>query len=283
MFAHLPESIFRFILNKGNAMKSAFSFLPRGFGSLLDYISPSAFDVIDWTSALKKSGTVSRELIFETSVLRLKEQMGPFLPTGVVFTSSKLTQSQERDGQRRENSNPLGQKLLEIYFLQIFTGQEVFLDLRKERFSAVEAQDIKWNPNGLWYKFSDDFIHGIRALYKGFYADSNESLQAGLLQLGLCSTSMSTEAKRELMALLEGHFGQGKSAPMTFRVSHFMNSFDSLFLFLKKHKLKLSEDFLFLGVYILTLYMHLESLGDAFDAASAYRLGAEKGAAKWDF
>jgi hypothetical protein len=283
MIAHLPESIFRLFLNKGNAMKSAFSFLPRGFGSLLDYISPSAFDVIDWTSALKKSGTVSRELIFETSVTRLKEQIGPFLPTGVAFTSSKLTQSHDREGQQREIADPMGQKLLEIYFLQIYTGQEVFLDLRKERFSAVESQEIKWNPNGLWYKFSDNFILGIRSLYIGFYTDNEASLQAGLLQLGLLSDSMSAEANLQLRELLEGHFGQGKSAPMTFRVSHFMNSFDSLFLFLKKHKLKLSEDFLFLGVYILTLYMHLESLGQAYDASSAYRLGAEKGTAIWVF
>lgn len=264
-------------------MKSAFSFLPRGFGSLLDYISPSAFDVINWTSALKKSGTVSRELIFETSVNRLKDHIAPFLPASVAFTNSKRTQSPEGEGQRRANTNLLGQRLLEIYFLQIYTGQEVFLDLRKERFSSIAAQEITWNPNGLWYKFSDDFIHGIRSLYNGFYTGNDEFLQAGLLKLGLYSDSMSAEAKVELMELLEGHFGQGKSAPMTFRISHFMNSFDNLFLFLKKHELKLSEDFLFLGVYILTLYMHLESLEEAFDAASAYRFGAKKGAEKCFF
>jgi hypothetical protein len=259
-------------------MKSAFSFLPRSFGSLLDYISPSAFDVIDWTSALKKSGGVSRELIFETSVNRIKDQMEPFLPAGVTFADSKTIQSSDNTDPRENLAHHMGQKLLEIYFLQIYTGQEVFLDLRRERFSTTGPFSIKWKPNGLWYRFSDHFIFGIRELYNGFYTDSDNSMQAGLQQLGLCSDSMSSEAKIELRKLLEGHFGQGRTAPMHFRVSHFMNSFDSLFLFLKKHKLKLSEDFLFLGVYILTLYLHLESLGQAYDASSAYRLGAEKGA-----
>lgn len=273
-------------------MKSAFSFLPRGFGGLLDYISPSAFEVIDWKSALKKSGSICKELIFETSVKRLKEQFSESLPLGTVFGSGRTSGAQDSrqhdagasQTERQISSNGViqspGQRILEIYFLQLFCCKEVFLDLRKDRFSADQNGGIVWNPNGLWYKFSDVFLSGIQELYAGFYTNSEESLQKGLFQLGLCADHMSTEARAELRELLFRHFGEGKSAPMKFQVSHFMSSFDNLFMFLKKHKLKLSEDFLFLGIYILTLYLHLETLGEAFDVCRAYQTGIEKGVAK---
>jgi hypothetical protein len=78
------------------------------------------------------------------------------------------------------------------------------------------------------------------------YTDSDESWQAGLLLLGLCPESTSFDVKVELRELLEGHFGQRKTAPMKLRVSHVMNSFDSFLHFTKRHKLKLSEVVLFL-------------------------------------
>lgn len=57
---------------------------------------------------------------------------------------------------------------------------------------------------------------------------------------------------------------------MEFKINHFMRSFDSLFLFLRREKITLSEDFLFLGVMLLTLYLHLESLGGAYDVKAAF-------------
>ena len=77
-------------------------------------------------------------------------------------------------------------------------------------------------------------------------------------------------------SLLENHFGQGKNSPVEFKVANFMKSFDCLFLFLKKEKLKLHEDFLFLGNYILTLYMHLESLNCTLNIFEAYKLASQK-------
>lgn len=273
-------------------MKSAFSFLPRGFGGLLDYISPSAFEVIDWQAALKKSGSLTKELIFETSLERLKEQFSKYLPLGAAFGSDGTSGDQGACQREWSASQPdrqissksivqrQGQRVLEIYFLQLFCCKEVFLDLRKERFLTDQKGVVDWNPNGLWYKFSDVFLSGIKDIYAGFYTNSEESLQSGLYRLGLFSDHMSTDTRAQLRELLDRHFGQGKSAPMKFEVSHFMSSFDSLFLFLKKHKLKLSEDFLFLGIYILTLYMHLETLGESFDVCRAYQTGIEKGVAK---
>jgi hypothetical protein len=50
----------------------------------------------------------------------------------------------------------------------------------------------------------------------------------------------------------------------------YMDSFDSPFLFLRDKKIRLCEDFLFLGIMLLTLYLHLESLGGSYDVKAAF-------------
>jgi hypothetical protein len=255
-------------------LKSAFSFLPRGFASLLDYISPAAFDVIDWKAALKKAGKISKELVFESNVERVKAQIAEHLPPGLKFADKELFKEVSDNQFTRNSKKELGQNILVLYFRQIFLGPDVFLDFRKERFSRFEAesgeQTLYWKPNGLWIEFNSEFLEGLRLLYKGFYEQNETALDRGLFILGLYSETMTHQAKSELKGLLESHFGQGRTAPMKFEVAHFMTSFDNLFIFLKNNKLKLSEDFLFLGIYILTLYLHLEFLGDPFDVVAAY-------------
>ena len=257
-------------------MKSAFKFLPRGFGSLLDYISPSAFDVIDWAAALKKSLSISRELVFESSVQKYCEEFKAFLPNGIEFDLSKNPNLQKEDTENKIDAQRFGEILLEIYFLQIYQSDVVFLDLRAERFKNISESRVIWRPNGLWYRFSNTFLDGIRGLYEGFYASNESKLHESLYQLGLYSNDMNPEAKSELLGLLENHFGQGKNSPVEFKVANFMKSFDCLFLFLKKEKLKLHEDFLFLGIYILTLYMHLESLNCTLNISEAYNIASQK-------
>lgn len=257
-------------------MKSAFKFLPRGFGSLLDYISPSAFEVIDWSAALKKSFAISKELIFETSVKKYCEEFKTFLPDGIEFEHLKTSLLQNENIGNEKVAVCLGQKLLEIYFSQIYNSKVVFLDLRADRFNKKSKHVVLWRPNGLWYEFSEDFLDGIRCLYEGFYTPNEFKLHAALHKLGLYSNEMTQDAKAELLILLENHFGQGKNSPMKFGVTNFMASFDCLFLFLKKQKLRLHEDFLFLGIYILTLYMHLESLNNTFNVYDAYSIATSK-------
>lgn len=257
-------------------LKSAFSFLPRGFESLLDYISPAAFDVIDWKAAIKKAGKISKELVFESNVERVKAQLADHLPPGLKFADKELFKTGSNDQCIGSSKKVIGQNILALYFQQLFLGPDVFLDFRKERFSRFKTESgeetLYWKPNGLWIEFNSEFLQGLRLLYKGFYEQNEPALDRGLSALGLYSETMNNQAKLELKGLLESHFGQGRSAPMRFEVAHFMTSFDNLFLFLKDKNLKLSEDFLFLGIYILTLYLHLEFLGEPFDVVAAYNL-----------
>lgn len=254
-------------------MSSIFSFLPRGLSSLADYISPAAFEVVDWKAALRKSATVSKELLFGRKVSDLCDDISlKGLPRGVRFAHDRAL------GQDPENAWPApGERVLELYFRQVLGHSRAFLDLRAERFeydlpSGVLAAPgvLVWKPNGLWVNFNTDFLCGMRSVYFGFYDNDQGRLQLGLRQLGLMVDSLDGENQARLLGLLEEHFGSGRNEPMLFKIAHFMESFDNLFRFLCDRRIRLSEDFLFLGVMLLTLYIHLESLGGACDVRAAF-------------
>jgi hypothetical protein len=110
----------------------------------------------------------------------------------------------------------------------------------------------------------------MRLVYSGFYGNDEALVELGLRQLGLTGDHLDTDGQARLLGLLEEHFGAGRHELMQFKISQFMESFDSLFLFLRDKRIRLSEDFLFLGIMLLTLYLHLESLGGAYDVRAAF-------------
>ncbi len=248
-------------------MRNIFAFLPRGFSSLADYISPAAFDVVDWKAAIKKSARISKELLIGGRIDELRRDLGANgLPRGVLFANG--------DSNINDSANdwPVpGERLLELYFRQILGHNRAFLDLRADRFETDRATGVMfWRPNGLWVSFHSDFLQGMRLVYSGFYGNDGALVQLGLRQLGLTGDHLDNDGQARLLGLLEEHFGAGRNGLMQFKISHFMESFDSLFLFLRDKRIKLSEDFLFLGVMLLTLYLHLESLGEAYDVRAAF-------------
>lgn len=247
-------------------MQSAFSFLPHNFRSLLEYISPSAFEVVEWKGALQKSKHIAKELLFKKGVKRVSQGLKSKLPTRIV-----INEQIENLHSPTDDAKSYGESLLEFYFLQLYKSQSIFLDLRSDRFQYGDEGQIAFKPNGLWIEFSPSFLDGMQKLYDGFYLEREDSLQEGLSQLGLTPDDMPENAKKELRDLLESHFSNGKDAPVAFSINKFVESFDSLFKFLKKHRLKISEDFLFLGIYLVTLYLHLDKLGVEYDVNSSFR------------
>lgn len=249
-------------------MREAFSFLPRGFSSLLDYISPAAFEVVDWKSALKRSAKISKELLFGSQIEQVKEILLPLLPEGIQFGSAK--KSKTENPRSHSGDRDPGDRLLELYFAQLARPGPAFLDLRSDRFQMDESDLLLWSPNGLWIDFSAEFTSSMNDLYGGFYEDNADRLKHAIKRLGLWPEGLPVDGQNQLLGLLEDHFGQGRTEPMRFEVSHFVQSFDALFLFLKTHKIRVSEEFLFLGIQILTLYMHLEKSGSRYDVARAF-------------
>lgn len=74
----------------------------------------------------------------------------------------------------------------------------------------------------------------------------------------------------ELKSLFYAHFGPGDQSIVKFKVSQFSESFYELFHFFVTNKVELEKDFIFLGIYLVTLYMHLEDLGESCDVRAVF-------------
>jgi predicted unusual protein kinase regulating ubiquinone biosynthesis (AarF/ABC1/UbiB family) len=123
---------------------------------------------------------------------------------------------------------------------------------------------VTFTPNGLWLQLRPEFRIGMVDLYRSFYADDETALRAALTRMGMLRPGMERSAEDELIALLHSHFGL-ESGAQQFSIDAFKASFDRLFDFFLAHDSRLHSDFVFVGFYLITLYLTLESLGQKHD------------------
>ena len=112
-------------------------------------------------------------------------------------------------------------------------------------------------------------------IYEGYYFENHHKLTEGMLKVGLI-TDTNPATVEEIKKLLFSHFGEASDKEVIFELDHFKASFHSLFLYLKKNKIQLSSDFLFLGIYLVTLYLTLSKIGQPVDVNSCFRRSLER-------
>jgi hypothetical protein len=240
---------------------SLMSLLPSAFKELLSHVPTLLFEVISWRSLAHDIKVLSTRLLTGEGAIELAQKIAPHLPEHIKIHphDSKLTLAQED-----------GAHILELYFRQLFNKEGMFLDLRLKHFSKSNKQ-IHWSPGHLWSNFSPSFQEGLASLYDGFYYQEDNLFRQGLLQTGLISSTWSIEDQREMERLFKAHFGDTLKVPMSFNLKTFQDSFHNVFDFLMKKKVKLSTDFLILGVMLVTLYLNLEELGGSYPVAEIYK------------
>ena len=81
-----------------------------------------------------------------------------------------------------------------------------------------------------------------------------------LNNIGLIADTDSEESKQEMINIFNDHFGDENQESVKFEMKHFMDSFHKIFDKIFHQKKSLSEDFVYLGIYLVTLYLHLEKL-----------------------
>jgi hypothetical protein len=96
-------------------------------------------------------------------------------------------------------------------------------------------------------------------------------LERSAEKLGLVGKDFTNMQRTDLFQLLERHFGRGKSANIIFSLNDFIKSFDELFSFLKDNNIRISSDFVFLGAYLVTLYMSLDTVGEPLSPSDAIK------------
>ena len=153
---------------------------------------------------------------------------------------------------------PMGDTILRLYFGQLFDGTTTLVDLRPDRFSLRQGRPV-WTPNRLVVDWDESFIKSIRDLYRGFYTDEDELFEQALAQLNLESTA----------DLFRHHFGAGDQRQVSFSKDEFRATFRQILRRCKEEGAELHHHFGVLGVYLGTLYDHLESTGETYDVRAA--------------
>jgi hypothetical protein len=239
---------------------------PGFLKEILPYISPRIFDLVDVPAVAINMGKLSYQYFFSKGISKAKDHIHHYLPEKISFNEvcgSNIT--------KRE----YGEQLLELYFTQVLLGGIVFLDLRSKVFSK-NNEGVIWSPNGLYCEFDKKFITGLKNLYEGFYLNNGQQYELGLMEIGLINKNDSSETREDIMSIFKDHFGGGDQGEVVFKIDKFMNSFQLIFDRIFHQNKKLSEDFVYLGIYLVTLYLHLEEIGEPLNVRESFNRAFEK-------
>lgn len=233
-----------------------FGLFPKVLFDIVSNLPTIALKTVPWSDFLLSTKKVVSHLGKEID-LRHKKKLAEVLPEGLSLKPSKTTQKIDQ-----------GELLLKLYFAQWQMPAPLFIDLRSQHFTCKEGETCVFSPSSLIYDFKKDFRTQTLNLYKGFYTDNSLQVDEALSGLGL-TKSLDEEAKKELKKLFYNHFGKD-TQNVHFNVAEFNRSFAQIFEFFLKHKIQLDTDFIFMGVYLISLYMHLESLGKSYNVKKIF-------------
>jgi predicted unusual protein kinase regulating ubiquinone biosynthesis (AarF/ABC1/UbiB family) len=238
------------------------AFLPEELRQLARFVPSRGWDAVEWRPMLASLRQVSWRLVSGAGVERQtgftrawvdRLTLGP--PPDDAVALDELGHAARK--------RSVGDRILYLYFRQWQVEEGLFLDLRSGRFTWSK-QTVTFTPNGLWLQLGTEFRTGMVDLYRSFYADDEAALRAALTRMGMLKPGLKPSAEDELIALLNSHFGM-ESGAQQFSIDTFKASFDRLFDFFLTHEYRLHSDFVFVGFYLITLYLTLESLGQKHD------------------
>lgn len=238
--------------------------LPGVLKELLKHVPTVLFQTVEWGELASEIPKISRRMIQKEGYHDLFELQKQLLaPYQIALTDEKLVPQSFQD------KKWTGEKILTLYFTQIFSSEGLFLDLRSTHFQSEENL-LKMHPNGLWTQFDEKFRHGLLKVYEGFYLENDSLYYQGMEDIGLLDPNFDVEDKKELGDLFRKQFGNALHEEMKFELEHLRNSMVSMSHFMLNKKIKISKDFLYLGIYLVTMYSVLEELGEKYPVKEIY-------------
>ncbi|EAQ97590.1 hypothetical protein [Congregibacter litoralis] len=232
--------------------------LPRDLRQLLGFVPGHGWDAIEWRPLLKQMRRMAWQVTSGAGVSLLVRSIPP-IPGLQIKKASGVALSELTKAQRKAT----GDTILYFYFRQFLNPQGMFLDLRYSRFVKNRAQ-LHFLPNGLHAQLDSKFRLGMIDLYRGFYSPDPELLDRALYDMGFLRKDLGPEETEELRGLLQAHFGSQQRS-QRFSIEVFKESFNALFDFFIEHDYQLRSDFVMVGLYLITLYLVLEDLGQSHD------------------
>ncbi|NTV46945.1 MAG: hypothetical protein HGB11_10610 [Chlorobiales bacterium] len=273
--------------------------LPKDLHPIFDHIPSSALHVVGWGSVLPSVITVGRRLAFDEGKHEMIATLTPILPAHVQFSlEHRHGHHHHGNGNDHEHAHEehpglinaenigddpaerqrFGVAVLEVFFSQLFSEAGFFIDLREHGFS-LDAETIYWNPPNLWYHLDHNFRTGLLKVYDGYFFGPFSYAEEGLRDLGLFTEDHA--ANQRVVDLLLSHFGTGEQRDVLFEIEPFAKSFEQFFDYLKEKNISLDANFIYFGIYLITLYLCLDKLKVPLDARTAFmnaraRLAKEK-------
>ncbi len=238
--------------------------LPGVLKELTKHVPTVLFEVIEWSEITSEIPKITRKIL-------QRDGFGPFLKNQNTFLAPlKIPLVPEMTGAKKNAwTEPAGEKLLEIYFAQIFSPHGIFLDLRSANFNIGEGE-FTWIPTGLWATLNEKFRLGLLKVYEGFYTGHEEIYYQGLIDIGLMDSLWSDEDKKKMADLFREQFGDANTENVVFSLEMFNKSMTRTFNFILQKKRKITKDFLYLGIYLVTLYSSLEKVGSPLPVKQIY-------------
>lgn len=244
----------------------------REFG---DFVSPALLKIMPASSAWQVARTLRRNRQDRPLRQTATEQRRSCLQAAgleIALADPEGRRTTARAGSVQFEPKAQARRVVELYFHQLFRGDFTWLDLRPRAFRAHD-DDLTWHPAPWIWHWDARFIGSLRRLYRGFYAGNDGLFRQGLDELSL------TPAE----AIFRKHFG-GDQDEVQFRTKDFVSTFHDVFLCCCRHGVSLAPSFLPLGLYLATLYEHLESLGIAVNVREAFArsVPADESEARWN-
>ena len=238
--------------------------LPGVLKELSKHVPTVLFQTVEWSELASELPKISRRMLrkegYEELYLLQKELLDPY---NITLTNDPLSHASLM------KDKWLGEKWLTLYFAQLFSPNGIFLDLRKTNFTGA-SPELKWHPTGLWTRFNEDFRLGLLKVYEGFYLENDELYFEGLEDIGLLKKEFSLDDKKKLGDLFRAQFGGARHQEMKFNLEHLRDSIIGMSNFMLRKKVKISKDFLYLGIYLITMYSSLEEIDDSFPVKKIY-------------
>lgn len=230
--------------------------LPDVLKELSKHVPAVLFQSVEWSELALEIPKISSRIIQKEGHSNL------FTKQIDLLTHFKISLTKDSLKPSKLSGNKIaGEKILSLYFAQLFAKDGIFLDLRSNHFE-VTGLDLTWRPSGLWVCFEENFKYGLLRVYEGFYLNDDELYYTGLEKIGLIRNDFDHADKTTLGNLFKSQFGNALDGEMSFNLEHLKSSIIKMSDFMLEKKITISKDFLYLGIYLVTLYSTLEEINE---------------------
>lgn len=236
--------------------------LPGVLKELMKHVPTVLFQTVEWSEIMSEVPVLTRRMLQKEGHDELADKQKKLLKDLNICVRHESVQ-----GPHFKSGD--GKTVLSLYFRQLFSPHGVFLDLRSQHF-CHETDELLWHPGALWTQFAPSFSEGLIEVYDGFYLGKDELYRSGLVKIGLLDTSWPVEDQQKIMEIFRQHFGAAQTSEVTFKVDDLKNGIISMAQFFLEKKARIKKDFLYLGIYLVTMYGTLEEIGEALPVKEIY-------------